>query len=397
VAVLFLSVTPIVGLVLWAELPSECYPVLNKLTKHGRYSTMTAGQLTKEEYYRFGKQVRAVTYGYHANGKKRSQATWVDGKLNGVSRYWFDNDQLRADEIFVNGKRHGRFTWYTSDGKLERTMNYVDGISQEQIDAAKKAGVEPVIEVDLGDGVKMRMIFIPPGEFMMGSTPEEIAMLNKKYNTTKFDWETPQHPVSIKQGFYLSESEVTQEQLKALTGDNTSIYPPPDTSPATNISWNEIHAFLKKSNSKHSGIFRLPSEAEWEYACRAGTTTRFCFGDDYADLEDYAWCYSSSWSRTGGMKKANNFGLYDMHGNVWELCEDIWHESYQGAPNNGEPWVDSPQGFDRVMRGGGFATGDNSARSASRWYTGSPYNNYGNVGFRLAMDLPTAKPQDKKP
>jgi formylglycine-generating enzyme required for sulfatase activity len=378
IAVLFLSVLPIAGLVWWAELPQEYYVILNKFTKHGRVDTVNDGQLTQRKFFRFGKSFRLVKYSYYKNGQKHKEGNYASGKLIGMFTYCYDNGNPRMVETFVNNRRHGLTTWFDKSGKIERTTNYTDGISQEQIDAAKQAGVEPVIEVNLGDGVKMRMVFIPPGEFMMGSSPQEIAKISKEVGEDGYKKEGPQHQVTIKQGFYMCETEITQAQWKAMMYENPSYfkngenYTPKDTAnyPVENITWDNIKGFIQKLNNKGQGTFRLPSEAEWEYACRAETNTRFCFGDDSADLEDYAWYYpyanSALVTRNVANKKANHFGLYDMHGNVWEWCEDDYHDNYQKAPSNGSAWINYPRNELRVCRGGAFYFPPWGCRSASR-------------------------------
>jgi hypothetical protein len=188
-----------------------------------------------------------------------------------------------------------------------------------------------------GGALWLEMVYIPPGGFMMGAMPgEQGASIS----------ENPQHHVTIFNGFWMSRYELTAAQYKAVmeydspyaTGDNQPV-------PAAGRS------FLATLNEKTSGDFRLPSEAEWEYACRAGTTTRYYWGDD-PDLtlyDNYAW--RSMKGHDVGGKLPNAWGLYDMIGNAPELCEDDWHDSYYGAPDDGSPWVDSPRRLPCVMRG----------------------------------------------
>lgn len=138
-------------------------------------------------------------------------------------------------------------------------------------------------------------------------------------------------------------------------------------------------------NEKDStGNYRLPCEAEWEYVCRAGTTTRYSFGDDESKLGDYAWYSENSGSETHpvGQKKPNSWGLYDMHGNVLEWCQDKWHDNYNGAPSDGSSWDESGSSSLRVYRGGSWSRNAGDCRSAIRYYD-VPDFRYGFLGFRL--------------
>ncbi|HPO17302.1 MAG TPA: formylglycine-generating enzyme family protein, partial [Candidatus Hydrogenedentes bacterium] len=162
-------------------------------------------------------------------------------------------------------------------------------------------------------------------------------------------------------------------------------------SPAVYVSWNDAQSFLTALNTYTGLTFRLPSESEWEYACRAGTTTRLYWGDDpgYTVGNDYCWWYydahgiGESYAHIVGLKLPNFFGLYDMSGNVWEWCEDDWHYGYTGAPSDGTSWVDSPRGSNRVKRGGGWGSYGYNCRSALRLnYIPAGANYF--LGFRLS-------------
>jgi formylglycine-generating enzyme required for sulfatase activity len=214
----------------------------------------------------------------------------------------------------------------------------------------------------------MTFVKIPSGSFQMGSNED--------------DSEKPIHPVNIK-SFYMMTTEVTQAMWKEIMGDNPSNWKG-DNLPVECVSWNDVQEFLKKLNQRDPGRnYRLPSEAEWEYACRAGTTTRYYNGDNANTLGEIAWYGNNSGNATHpvGQKKANSWGLYDMSGNVWEWCEDYWHDDYTGAPTNGSAWL-SPSSSYRVLRGGSWIYFDSSCRSADRSYYYPSYRS-GYDGFRL--------------
>ena len=243
------------------------------------------------------------------------------------------------------------------------------------------------------------MVKIPAGSFMMGCPDED---------SWGEDWERPQYPVTIGYDYYLSKYEVTQAQWEAVMGSNpVTEYGVGDNYPVHSISLYECESFCEEMNTLAGGTFRIPSSAEWEYACRAGTQARFHFGDsdceyygnDPCELSDYAWWWSvGSTQEAGevGLLLPNAFGLYDMHGNVWEWCEDDAHGSgYEGAPDDGSAWIDDPRGYYRVVRGGSWAELARDSRAAS---VGSeqPGRRLGDVGLRLLGEgvfaLPTVTP-----
>jgi formylglycine-generating enzyme required for sulfatase activity len=234
------------------------------------------------------------------------------------------------------------------------------------------------------NSIGMKLILIPPGEFMMGSPDSE------KYRQSD---EGPQHRVRISKGFYMSVTEVTQAQWQAVMGSNPSLFKgflgldKNDDLPVECVSWNDAVEFCRKLSQKEGKSYRLPTEAEWEYACRAGTTTRFYFGDSDSQLSDYAWCDEDSGNKTYpvGQKKPNAFGLYDMHGNVWEWCSDWYDENYYS-----ESPADDPKGPSTgqylVLRGGSWSNLASSCRVANRDYSGpNLHTNY--IGFRLVQDF----------
>ena len=256
---------------------------------------------------------------------------------------------------------------------------------------------EPLV-LDLGQNVTMKLVLIPAGKFMMGSPDSESGRDASR--------EGRQREVTISKPFYMGIHEVTQEQYEAVVGSNPSEFKG-RTRPVEQVSWNDAVEFCKRLSAKSGKTVRLPSEAQWEYACRAGSTTRFSFGDDdavlhkhgnYADRSCTApyqgkkdEAHSDGFDRTApvGSFKPNAFGLYDMHGNVGELCGD-WYGSYASASARDPAGPDS--GSDRVLRGGGWHVGPAVSRSASRSWRPPDYR-YGDFGFRVVVqDPPGSQP-----
>jgi formylglycine-generating enzyme required for sulfatase activity len=154
------------------------------------------------------------------------------------------------------------------------------------------------------------------------------------------------------------------------------------------VTWEEARDYAEWLSDKTGKDYRLPTEAEWEYAARARSEKAFSFGDDESKLNEYAWYWDNSEVKTHpvGQKKSNAWGLYDIHGNVWEWVEDDWHDNYDGAPNDGRAWVSDPRGAYRVLRGGGWLNGARRCRSADRGI-GRPGDRYNLVGFRLSRSV----------
>ena len=230
-----------------------------------------------------------------------------------------------------------------------------------------KPGKVEVIE--LGKDVKLEMVLIPAGKFKMGSPESEKDRDNDE----------TQHEVTLTKPYYLGKYEVTQEQWEEVMGKNPSSTKGAKL-PVTDVSWEDCQEFIKKLNKKTDGGYRLPTEAEWEYACRAGTTTAYSFGDEITP-KDANYSDSNIGKPVAvGSYKANAFGLYDIHGNVWEWCEDWYGDYPAGAVTDPKG---PAKGEYRVWRGGSFFNGVSSARSSLRDDI-APTNRFNNVGFRLA-------------
>ena len=234
--------------------------------------------------------------------------------------------------------------------------------------------------IDLGKGVKLEMVLIPAGKFLMGGKKIPVDPFSNIKVAQPLEDEFPQHEVTLTKPFYMGKYEVTQEQWFEIMGENPSTEKGRKL-PVTNVSWNECHFFIRKLNEKTNGVYRLPTEAEWEFACRAGTSTAYSFGDKMTPKDaNYADSGIGKPVEVGSYKP-NAFGLYDMHGNVLEWCED-WYGDYPGGA------VTDPKGPAtgklRVLRGGSFNYYGSSARSSYR-LSGSPTNRLNaGLGFRLA-------------
>jgi formylglycine-generating enzyme required for sulfatase activity len=228
------------------------------------------------------------------------------------------------------------------------------------------------VTLDLGNSVTMKLVLIRAGKFMMGSPDSEQG---------RKDNEGPQHEVIITKPFYMGVTEVTQAQYEAVMVTNPSKFRGP-TNPVDSVIWAEAVEFCRRLSKRTRKTFRLPTEAEWEYACRAGSKTRFSFGDSESALGYYAWFASNGGRMTKpvGQKKPNAWGLYDMHGNVWEWCMD-WHGPYSSGSSTDPQGAAS--GSLRVVRGGMWGNGTiGYLRCACR---GDPANRGDNNGFRCAM------------
>ncbi|BAZ22805.1 hypothetical protein NIES4073_36920 [Kalymmatonema gypsitolerans NIES-4073] len=253
---------------------------------------------------------------------------------------------------------------------------------------------------DLGNGVQLEMVAIPEGSFLMGSPEDELE---------HHESESPQHTVTISP-FYMGKYPVTQAQwqaVAALPQVNRELKRDPSyfkgaNRPVEQVSWYDAVEFCDRLSQYTGKSYRLPSEAEWEYACRARTTTPFHFGETItSELANYdanstygngvKGTYRGETTEVGSFGVANAFGLYDIHGNVWEWCLDDWHDNYEGAPTDGSPWfnddndnISQRQGR-AVLRGGSWVSNPTSCRSASRYYFNRAGRDYFNLyfGFRV--------------
>ena len=244
----------------------------------------------------------------------------------------------------------------------------VTAITQQVLPQAINTQISGNVLKDCADCPEM--VAIPSGSFDMGSNDD----------TT----EKPMHRVSLR-AFFMGKTEITQGQWKAVMGNNPSKFSNcGDNCPVEFVSWDEAQEFTKRLSQKTGKTYRLPSEAEWEYAARSGSQSKFSFGDNENDLGRYAWFTGNSSSQTHpvGEKQPNAFGLFDMHGNVWEWTQDCWNENYVGAPNDSSAWTQGDCSR-RVLRGGSRFNSPQNLRSASRdWFATAGRSN--SNGFRVA-------------
>jgi formylglycine-generating enzyme required for sulfatase activity len=260
----------------------------------------------------------------------------------------------------------------------------------------------------LAEGLPLELVKIPSGQFLMGATEDELESGSS---------ERPQHRVTLSE-FYMGKFPVTQAQWRFVAGlpqIRRSIAPDPSIfkggdRPVENVSWLDATEFCARLSERTKHPYRLPTEAEWEYACRAGTTTPFHFGETIdAEVANYSaqdekignTNYSGKYGRgrlgehrkqttpVGALRSANALGLFDLHGNVWEWCEDHWHDSYESAPIDGSAWIDSEAKEDaaRVLRGGSWISYPRYCRSATRnWDVAGIRDS--DLGFRVVCSAP---------
>lgn len=284
-------------------------------------------------------------------------------------------------------------SWYPYSDSVGFQLSAGNGLKTVYFQVRNSAGASGVVSdtitlneteytVLLPGNVPMTFVPVPGSTFQMGrSGGEQDSYLN----------EDPQHNVTVS-GFWMAKYELTKRQWQALMGTtpwsgNGYVLNNLD-SPAVFVSWNNAKAFVTALNNYTGLTFRLPTEAEWEFACRAGTTTRFYWGNDtsYTAITSYAWvaANANNYGNIVGQKTANSLGLYDMSGNVIEWCEDAWHDSYTGAPTNGSAWNANPTNTAKVARGGHWFSSGYECRSAYRNSYEPAHSGY-QIGFRLAI------------
>ena len=300
-----------------------------------------------------------------------------------------------ADELFDTRKMQWQWQKYVSLSQELTTVleTMLQDIPTRRYDSAAEvlaalANPQSSFTEDLGNGVKLEMIAIPGGTFWMGSPTNEAERNND---------EGPQHQVTVP-SFFMGKYPLTQAQYQAIMGKNPAYFKG-NNRPVENVSWDDTVLFCQKLSQRTGKNYRLPSEAEWEYACRAGTKTPFSFGDNITtDLVNYNGTYPYKSAPKGKYREQttdvgtfflpNPFGLYDMHGNVWEWCEDDWHENYIDAPTDGSAWNSQSGSNTKLLRGGSWYYDAGCCRSANRNRYSRDYRYY-YCGFRVVSSFRT--------
>jgi len=269
--------------------------------------------------------------------------------------------RLRSDDPFLRPIQRKLARFLDDEPPVVEILTY---LREETFSCG---GATNTVKIFLHEKTGLEFVLLPGGTFMMGSPSGEEG---------HYKYEDPQHRVTV-EPFFISRTEVPQGVWDRIGGEDERHWRGSNL-PIENVSWNDCIAWCKKAG------LRLPTEAEWEYACRAGTKGRFCFGENESELGSYAWYSDNSGSRTHpvGQKKPNAFGIFDIHGNVLEWCQDTRHGDYSGAPTDGSAWVG--EGTIRVPRGGSWGSCARFCRCAFRiiWEPGERIRS---AGFRLVL------------
>jgi formylglycine-generating enzyme required for sulfatase activity len=262
-------------------------------------------------------------------------------------------------------------------------------LDRDGLETERRRGRAQQFSERLGKRTILHMVQIPGASFTMGAPASDAASSH---------FERPQRQVNVPP-FYLGKFPVTIDQWRAVMGASppamkglNNKFKVSGRQPVVSVSWHEAEAFCVQLSRTARRAYRLPTEAEWEYACRAGTASPFAFGEsitrEVANYDgDFLRLLGQDCATTpvGSLGVANAFGLFDMHGNVWEWCRDCWHASYEGAPIDGSAWRrDADQGT-RVLRGGSWSAQARNCRAAARRFGGHPRVRSREIGFRVAM------------
>lgn len=319
-------------------------------------------------------------------------SVWLNGKLvvDGavMESFWDQSQSLPATGPIMLQTHGGEIRWRNlfvraiNDTEAQKILNVQTGEAKDSIIVAPAPAPGMVFTNDIGMTLKR----IPAGEFLMGSPDSDKDALDR---------EKPLHRVRITKPFYLQTTEVTQSQWKAVMRTapwkGRRFVREGSDYPATDMSWDDAADFCRKLSQRDGAEYRLPTEAEWEYACRSGSTSIYSFGSSVDQLGQYAWYHGNArginemYAHRVAQKRANKFGLYDMHGNVWEWCSDWNDDDYYKSSSGSDPRGAS-SGSVRVYRGGGWNDPAQGCRSAYR-ITKPATGRFNNLGFRVARNF----------
>ena len=315
-----------------------------------RLSKLAAATMSRAEVVITASDMEDIRQELTLDGSKVTGA--VQGIPSGSERLFTLNGYDVADQLI-----------YTGYSKVDLPPGEIVTVRITMRRIGGATGSPQEITVNLPGDADMEMVWIEPGTFLMGTTEEQEQLLrNKGLWIDYIENEFPAHEVTISQGFWLGKYEVTQEQWVSVMGtqpwEGIARVQENPNHPAVDIMWEDWQKFIEKLNQAEGGeVYRLPTEAEWEYACRAGTNTLWSFGDDENQLGDYAWYADNAldageqYGHPVGMKLPNPWGLFDMQGNVWEWCQDLYGEYSSGAQID----PTGPASVDNyVQRGGDF-------------------------------------------
>ncbi|MGB3513293.1 MAG: bifunctional serine/threonine-protein kinase/formylglycine-generating enzyme family protein, partial [Microcoleaceae cyanobacterium] len=298
-----------------------------------------------------------------------------------LSKDWWDRFLLPKANLSDSSQPEAN--WSHSSNSTQKFETVKVNTKGEIINRSQ--GQAEVMTENFDNGVSLEMVKIPAGRFLMGSPETEAG---------RYDNESPQHYVDVPE-FFMGKYPVTQAQWQAVMGNNPSYFKG-ENRPVETGDWNDATEFCQKLSQITGKKYSLPSESQWEYACRAGTTTPFYFGETItSELVNFNGNYTYPDGPKGkyreetadvGIFPPNAFGLYDMHGNVWEWCQDVWHDNYNGAPTDGSAWETGGNNNRSPLRGGSWYDDPNNCRSAFRNYVDRRDNHYTTFGFRVVCD-----------
>ena len=382
----------------WAEAQKgnavDDYQVYLDAYPKGKYIAFAKAKLKKLKEAEQAAAEQQEQQAWDAAQQENSEASYSlylkgypNGRFSGFAKT--RSDKLKADLTYK--EETGLWQKAETGNDKAAVENYLNKYPAGRYIAAATAKLQAIKEEEAkwpqpGQIIKdcadcPEMVVVPAGNFTMGSNKRGNIVMDVKMSGD----ESPAHSVTIRQSFAMGKTEITQGQWKALMGgDNPSYFSNcGDNCPVEQVTWGDAQAFVQRLNDKTGKKYRLPSEAEWEYACRAGRQQEYCGGDD---IDSVAWTLSNGDEAThpSAQKQANAWGLYDMSGNVWEWCEDGYHDNYSGAPVDGTAWQsDGPR---HQLRGGSWAYYSEGARATARG-SNDEYADFTN-GFRLARMLP---------